>query len=62
MGDIEMRLLDDIGTNKMYSQFLEAQEGQLSSAFLYDAASGLGRMLDQQGTVQAIYLYRLADS
>lgn len=62
LGDIEMRLLDDIGTNKMYSRFLEAQEGQLSSAFLYDAASGLGRMLDQQGTVQSIYLYRLADS
>ncbi|MBB6023838.1 YesN/AraC family two-component response regulator [Paenibacillus sp. JGP012] len=62
LGDIEMRLLDDIGTNKMYSRFLEAKEGQLSSAFLYDAASGLGRMLDQQGTVQSIYLYRLADS
>ena len=62
MGDIEMRLLDEIETNKMYSRFLEAQTGQLSSQFIYDVASGLNRMVDQQGMVQSIYLYRISDS
>ncbi|WP_434751423.1 helix-turn-helix domain-containing protein [Paenibacillus amylolyticus] len=62
LGDIEMRLLDDIVSSKMYSRFLEEGEGQLSSQFIYDAASGLGRMIDQQGMVQSIYLYRMSDS
>ncbi|WP_161556886.1 helix-turn-helix domain-containing protein [Paenibacillus amylolyticus] len=62
LGDIEMRLLDEIVTNKMYSRFLEAEKGQLSSQFIYDAASDLNRMVDQQGMVQSIYLYRMSDS
>ncbi|OMF17625.1 hypothetical protein BK131_06625 [Paenibacillus amylolyticus] len=62
LGDIELRLLEDIGANKTYSRFLEAGQGQLSSQFIYDAASGLGRMLDQQDMIQSIYLYRMSDS
>lgn len=62
LSDIELRLLEDIGANKTYSRFLEAGQGQLSSQFIYDAASGLGRMLDQQDMIQSIYLYRMSDS
>ncbi|MGE6576288.1 helix-turn-helix domain-containing protein [Paenibacillus xylanexedens] len=61
LSDIELRLLEDIGANKTYSRFLEAGQGQLSSQFIYDAASGLGRMLDQQDMIQSIYLYRMSD-
>ncbi|MEK3775386.1 helix-turn-helix domain-containing protein [Paenibacillus sp. FSL K6-4396] len=62
LSDIELRLLEDIGANKTYSRFLEAGQGQLSSQFIYDAASGFGRMLDQQDMIQSIYLYRMSDS
>ncbi|MEK4073354.1 helix-turn-helix domain-containing protein [Paenibacillus sp. FSL M7-0656] len=62
LSDIELRLLEDIGANKTYSRFLEAGQGQLSSQFIYDAASGLGSMLDQQDMIQSIYLYRMSDS
>lgn len=41
---------------------MEAEKGQLSSQFIYDAASDLNRMVDQQGMVQSIYLYRMSDS
>ncbi|WP_315371391.1 helix-turn-helix domain-containing protein [Paenibacillus xylanexedens] len=62
LSDIELRLLEDIGANKTYSRFMEAGQGQLSSQFIYDSASGLGRMLDQQDMIQSIYLYRMSDS
>ncbi len=62
LGDIELRLLEDIGSNKMYSRFLEAGQGQLSTQYIYDAASGLAKMMDQQDMIQSIYLYRTSDS
>ncbi len=62
LGDIELRLLEDIGSNKLYSRFLEAGQGQQSTQFIYDAASGLAQMTDQQDMIQSIYLYRTSDS
>ncbi|MDQ0172935.1 helix-turn-helix domain-containing protein [Paenibacillus tundrae] len=62
LGDIELRLLEDIGSNKLYSRFLEAGQRQQSTQFIYDAASGLAQMTDQQDMIQSIYLYRTSDS
>lgn len=62
LSDIELRLLGDIGSNKIYTRFLEADQGQLSTQFIYEAASELSRMLDQQDMIQSIYLYRTSDS
>lgn len=62
LGDIELRLLEEIASAKLYNDFLEPGPEQQTISFIYDAASGLRKMVDRQDKIASVYLYRAVDS
>lgn len=62
LDDIELRLLEEIASAKLYNDFLEPGPKQQTISFIYDAASGLREMVDRQDMIASVYLYRAADS